>query len=191
MELPGNTSKDQEHIVRKIVTTPVNEKKPSFFQTFIAKDLMDIKDYVIYDLVIPKIKETVLEGLNMMFWGDSRPRSSGSSGGVRIYRSNGTTDYASIGSSNKPVQPIRSRRSDVLENVVIGNSDEAVQVLDELVWHLDRYGKVKLSVYYQMVGITPSTTDEKWGWTNLDGVKVIPTSGGYYLNLPRPESLNG
>lgn len=66
---------------------------------------------------------------------------------------------------------------------------EAETVLDNLYDILNKYDVVSVSDLYELVGITPQHTDQKWGWTTLQGAGVSRMRDGYLLNLPEPQPL--
>ena len=55
---------------------------------------------------------------------------------------------------------------------------------------IDTYDEVSVGSLYQLVGITPDFTDDKYGWTNLSTASVSRNRDGYYINLPRPQILD-
>jgi hypothetical protein len=54
--------------------------------------------------------------------------------------------------------------------------------MDELI---NVYGMVSVADLYDLVGITGAYTDNKYGWTNIRGVKVTPVREGYMLKMPK------
>lgn len=65
-------------------------------------------------------------------------------------------------------------------------ADEALSALISVVWD---YGHVTLADFYQMVGITPSFKDNKYGWNDLKGAYIKHIPGGYVLILPKMQVL--
>ena len=192
MDLPGNSDKSKiagPPPMPRIVNDTTTKVRPSLFQTLIAKNFDELKDYILFDLVVPKLKDTIMETMSMMFYGDARPRNGYSSGGTRVYRvGSGPYDYSGV-STQRAQAPIRSRRSVTVIQKPI-SEEEALDVRDNLLWSIERYGKAQLSQYYQMVGIETTSTDSNWGWRNLDSIPVIPVGNGQFmLQLPKPEPL--
>lgn len=64
-----------------------------------------------------------------------------------------------------------------------GEAEEVLSRMNELI---DTYGLVSVADAYDLCGTTSVYTDNKRGWTNLDGAEVIRIRGGYYkLCLPK------
>lgn len=83
-----------------------------------------------------------------------------------------------------------SRARGSFEELVIPTRAQADEVIDRMYEILSRYEVVTLADLYEMTGIQGSHTDNKWGWTQLRGVRVRPLrAGGYLLDLPEPEAL--
>lgn len=56
---------------------------------------------------------------------------------------------------------------------------------------LSRYGSVSVANLYELTDIVSSHVDHKFGWTSLQGAKVVRMRDGrFLLDLPEPESLN-
>lgn len=88
----------------------------------------------------------------------------------------------------------RARETHDFDEILLETRAEAEEVLAKLGDMINRYDSVSLSDLYQLVGLTPTYTDEKWGWTNLEEASYSRVRNGgqpvYLLNLPRPEPLN-
>ena len=76
------------------------------------------------------------------------------------------------------------RNSDVPGNVdelMKESRGEAEEVLDILREVLDKYGQITVNDYYDAFGVTSDNfQDNKWGWTDLDGVNVKRVPRGIY-----------
>ena len=59
--------------------------------------------------------------------------------------------------------------------------------MDELI---KEYGQVAVADLYDLVGITGSYTDNKYGWTNLRNAEAIRDRDGYLLRLPKALPLS-
>ena len=59
--------------------------------------------------------------------------------------------------------------------------------MDELIEH---YGIVSVADLYDLVGITGSYTDNKYGWTDIRTAQVVRVRDGYKIKLPRAIPLD-
>ncbi len=55
---------------------------------------------------------------------------------------------------------------------------------------LDKYDSVTVAEFYELCGVSGNFTDNKYGWTDIQGASVQRTRNGYLLNMPKPEPLD-
>jgi len=166
-----------------------------FKETFVGGSARDAVDYMILEVVIPAIQDTLIDafqgGVERLIRGDTRPRHPRT---TSSYSNLGHVDYRGISTNKPPTSRTLSRQSRTRHDfgdIVIQSRKEAEEVLDQLYDILSRYGSVPVADLYELTGIQSSHTDHKWGWTSLRGARVSPQrSGGYLLALPNPEPLD-
>lgn len=175
----------------------IRRKKPlgkRFRETFISGDARSSLGFVFMDTFVPSIKDMLLDGLNQlaerMLLGDSRPSSR------RNYSNSpyGRIAYNQVRSSSifRPdprnesrTLSRRARTSHDFGEIVLETRPEANKVLDDMFEMISRYDQVTLADLCDLVGIEGEYTDDKWGWTDLQGATVSRVRDGYILNLPR------
>jgi hypothetical protein len=160
-------------------------------------------EHVVQGVVLPGIRDllfdTISDAIHRMFFGDSnRPRYGG---GASMPSSYGRVDYPhtpynrmnTTAATQQPQQRMLSRGARARHNfddLIIPSRQEAEEVLDRMYDLLSKYGRVEVSVLYELTGIQSSHTDMKWGWTNLKGAKAVKLrNGGFLLDLPEPEAF--
>jgi hypothetical protein len=185
-------------------------KKPlskRFADIFVGGDARSVWNYIAFDIMVPAAKDmlsdAVSSGIDQMLfggdqrWGSQRGRrgSRGQSGplGTMSYGGrNGPINYQSA-TSRGPVGPqmsSRGRASHNFDEIVLESRADAEEVIDNMFNLLSKYEQVSVAEMYELVGATSHFTDNKWGWTSLQGSGVSRVRGGYLLNLPRPEPLD-
>lgn len=65
----------------------------------------------------------------------------------------------------------------------------ACDILNELKKHIKNFEFVSVAFLYNLMGMTPSASQELYGWTNLDSAVVIEFDDSVVLQLPQPNSL--
>jgi hypothetical protein len=204
MEYPPNsdTSKEQpqeEKDLKQVTTGPAKRKKKSlrkqFTETFVGGDAKTALHYVVFDVLIPAAKDMIADagsqGIEKLIFGDSRrrgasPPQSGATGYVSYNR------YA-MGSRQTAPQRVMSRQARSrhdFDEIILDERTEAEEVIDRLFEVVSRYGSATVADLYELVGLPASHTDNKWGWTNLQGAGVSRVRSGFLLDLPEPEPLN-
>lgn len=175
--------------IQRVTTGKVQRKKASttskFANVFLAEDTGDIKSYVIFDILVPAIKDTIAEAVtrtvDMLFYGkDRRPSKSG-----------GYVSYNSYSSKNSRREYVRPRQNKEMDSIIFESRDEAEQVLDTMLEIIDKYGDITIEDYYDLAGVTSNNyTNRYFGWIDLRGAYVTrERGGGYSIKLPRPQDL--
>ena len=190
--------------VNKVVVGKARVKKPSlskkFKEAFVPDDVGSIKEYVIWDQIIPALQDglynMVVGTLGMMFYGKvSGHRRNAARRSNANYNFGGDTTFSYDQINNKRNNRrdgYPRPRSNVVDEIEVDTYPDAAAVLEELTAYMEQYGRVRVSAYYEAFGVTNDRpwTDSKWGWTSLAQAKVVPLrGGGYTVYLPDPEPL--
>lgn len=193
-ELEHKEKISHEKKVEKIIKGSVKTRRKPLMRklqdTFLSDDVDSVRSYLIFDVVIPAIKDTISEvvskGTDMALYGDIRPRNS--------KQPNTKVSYASYYSSGRKESRKTSvdtkRRFSDYEDVIFESRGEAEEVLSSMFDFLRDYKATTVADLYDLVGITGNGfTDNKYGWTDLTGAKVRRIRDGYVLDLPKAEYI--
>lgn len=203
-DFPANSAKAREAEPRekiKPVTSAeaVRRKRGlgrQFKDTFVGGDARTALHYMVGEVIIPAIQETLIDafqgGVERLIRGESsrhRRVNSGSSGlGHVAY--NRYTQPSTTRTSSPRTLSRHSRARHEFDELIIPSRQEAEEVIDRMFDLLSRYGEVSVADLYELTGIQSSHTDMKWGWTELRGAKAMRLrQGGFLLDLPEPEPL--
>ena len=190
-----NPGKDITPVVSSGAVRRKKSLRKQFTETFVAGDAKTAARYSIFEIMLPAardmIVETLQEGVAKLFNGESRRRSStppqaGPTGYVSYNR------YAMGGRNSGPSRAIsrQARARHNFDEIVLDDRVEAEEVIDRLFDLVSRYESATVADLYELVGLSSSHTDHKWGWTELHGAGVSRIRGGYLLDLPEPEALD-
>lgn len=211
-DFPGNSRNkpsepaEKPKKVERIVSGEVSRRKPTLGkrlkEMFVGGDAQSVGSYVFGDILIPAVKDTIADmisqGIERMLFGEAR--SSSRRTGSRPSTSPGYVSYNRFSSGpawkkddrreeSRPMSS-RARASHDFQDILLEKRVEAEAVLDNLFNLVQMYEQATVADLYDLVGISPSFTDERWGWTDLRGSGVTRTRDGYLLALPRPEPLS-
>ena len=175
--------------VERVVNGKVKSKKKNkFADTFISEDAASVKEYIIFDVLIPAAKNAISDmvttGIQMMLYGEVRGTSKTKGSKVsysKYYDDRRDRDYD---------RRSRTRAGYDYDEIVLESRAEAEEVLNSMDELLERYGLVSVADLYDLVGITGNYTDNKYGWTNLRHASVQRLRDGYLLKLPRAIPLD-
>ena len=201
---PSNSDKSREQLKmqeqKKKELIPlegvnVTKKKTSagkkFMETIITDSIEDVKTYVIFDVMIPRVKDTILDmvnqGLNMLFKGDPRSTTKKSSNGGY----NPRVSYQSYYDEPKYGRNTRQggyHTYDIGE-LIVDDRGQAERILDRMFDILENYPAVTVGDLYEIVGLTTTPSDFNYGWTDLSNSGVKRVGAGYKLDLPRAKVI--
>ena len=171
-----------------------------FAEVFFEGSMKDAIDYMINDIAIPQIKNAVIKGIEVIFYGGANSSSSGRGSGDRVSYS---SYYVSRDGSRRPANSSggsgsRNSGSNAELNklkkafdpklIVVEDRGEAQRVLADLRGDCNEYGQIGVDRLFELVGITSDWTSTKYGWMrgDLDDAKVRPCGNGWWFDLPDP-----
>jgi len=215
-DFPSNSFKarartDEPRKLERVTSAQAERRKRGLGRqmrdTFIGGNARTAAEYMIVEVVVPAVKDTIAEalqsGIEKLIYGDSRPRYRGhhTSSSPLSYqnldrppRVDYRAPYSTPPRSNQTSSPMLSRQSRSrhdFDDIVIHSRQEANDVLDQMYEILSRQGSVPVADLYELTGIDSTHADFKWGWTELRGARATKLrNGGYLLDLPDPKPLN-
>lgn len=192
---PEDEDKDRKKLEPIVKGTVIKQKK-SFFkkavEMFIGDESTSVKDYIVYDILVPTIKNTITDvitsSLEMTLFGERRSR-----GTIRD-RDRSYVSYNSYSSRrdrdrdrNRPRE--RSSNYD-FDDILFDSRTEAEDVLARMEDEIRQYDVVTVADLYDLCGITTDYVDHKHGWTDLRDAHTNRTRNGYTIRFPRTRPLD-
>lgn len=198
---PGKSDNAEREKIKSIGPGVAKTRKKStgkkLIDTFIKEDIGSVKDYIISEVIVPGLKDAISSvinnGTDMLLFGEptgyrGRSRSNNSVYGSRV-------SYNSYSNSSR--NPVRKRdgKPQVCspDEIIFDDAGKAHQVLENLRDYLQLYGRVSILDLYDAAGLQDHirSTDNKYGWFNLDYADVKRLRNGeYLLAMPKPEVLD-
>lgn len=202
MDYPPNSRVSRETEPKKVEKIILNDvtrrRKPlskRFMETFVGGDAKSVGQYVLFDVVIPAMKDTIADvvsqAIERMLFGEARSTSRRT--GVRPSGSGGFINYNRISSNRREEERPSLRRGRSvhdLDDLVLNTRPEAEAVIGQMFDIISKYEQVTIADLYELVGITGEPIDHKWGWTDLRGSGIVRIKDGYLLDLPKPEPIS-
>lgn len=192
--------KEKEKIKPVVRKDAVVKQKKTLGQTFkehfLEDDVKDVKEYIIFDAIIPGIKNLCLDALEMFFFGGTggRRRSGHRRDDDKVsYNSYYKSSYkrrSSRYSRDDDEDDDRDDRNVDYRDIVVKYSDDAKAVVDELRGRIDKYDQVTVAELLDSVGITGKYTDNNWGWTRKEDIGIRRVSNGYLIDVPEAKLLD-
>lgn len=186
-----NGSGDERKKLDKVITGKAKVKKNEirkFTDVFIAEDAREVKSYILLDLLIPRLKDTVVDiitgAVNMLAYGKAGTHRSTTNASRVSYRS-------FYDKKDEPRTSEAARRGSYnFYDITLDSRPEAEEVLDRLDEAIKAYGMVSVGDLYDLVGISGEYTDQKYGWYNLRNASVVRVSDGWLLKMPKAMPLH-
>lgn len=190
-------AREERHFDRVVETPVVRQKKPlgaRLRETLFNGD--NIVQYVVNEVLLPAFKDTMSDAVSTavnraLFGesGDNRPRKTPSRS--TAFGGGTHTNYSRY--STPPREAARSipRRARIgtFESIIIASRVEAQIIMDQMHKAVEKYGMVSIRDLYEMVGEGFHTTDNDFGWTDLNTARIRQVRSGWMLVLPDPEPL--
>ena len=183
-DYPQKTERPKvESVVKGVVKAKDRTLGSKIRGLFLARDLSELKSYVVEDIVVPGMCKAAHGAVDMAFHKDVRSYTSGRSGNTRI-----RYDRASEGHSRRSDDELARKKRDFRE-LTFETRGDAEEVLSGLVDLIVDYKQASIADLYDLCEITSTFTDNKYGWTDLSDASVRRVSDGYVLVLPKAEQL--
>jgi hypothetical protein len=214
MDYSGNSRKSKEppeekpkKEIEKVVVGEVVVKKKSigakFREVFIEADFRSVTQYIIYDVLIPAARNTIVDvatkGVERMMYGESAIRRRNYGSGTRItYNNPIDRGYVDRGYRDASTNPPRGRLPSVRDSqlqrhsqddLILSTKEDAALVLERMNDILDNWPVVSLADFKELVGIPSTFIDNRWGWVNLKDVQILQVREGYVIDLPSAEPI--
>lgn len=173
--------------VQRVVNGKAKTKKNEvrkLTNIFISDDIHNVKSYVVEDVIIPTIKKTILNSLEMILLG----RSGSYGGGSVRYNDGGKVSYRKY--SDDPRDDRFSGRVKAgspagYDDIIFETRADAELTIEEMANTIKRYEIVSIGDMYDIAQITAPSTYYKYGWTSIRNARVEKVPGGYVIRMPR------
>lgn len=168
-------------------------KKKSFGEKmkeiFIGEDIQNVGDYILKEVVVPTIKNTIVDiiqnGISLLIFGESSSKNRRRDGQYVSYGS-----YSSNSSRDRRRDDRRDSYSDK-GDLIFNSRSDAQAVLDRMLDIVDTYGACTVGNFYELADVPSNYQDRKWGWTDLRYADVrMARGGGYYIDLPSAKYID-
>ena len=177
----------QEKKIEKVVSgTAVSKKKTKIQKItslFIPEDVNDVKTYVIEDVIVPAVKDIILDTVQSLLGIDRRTNRRTSASKTPYQRCYDDND-------RRRSVPSRINLGYNYDDVILKTRGDAELVLNRLEKYIYDYGMVSVADLYEICDLPSNYTDNKYGWTSTRNASIQRVREGYLVKLPRAEALN-
>lgn len=176
-----------EKKVEKIISGSVRSKKKSGIKkligVFAPEDVDDVKNYIFEVIVVPGVKDIILDAVKTVLGVNGRSERKGMPSSKIAYRKY----YDDRSDSTRCSGGSRNRNTYDYDDIIFSNRGEAEEVLCQMKELIVTYKIVRVSDFYDLVGVTSNWTADDYGWSDVSGATIVRTiRGEYMIRLPRP-----
>lgn len=189
-ELPGNSLNigNEPPKVSPIVSGRTKSKGRSM-----SSEIRNIVNDLFRSVVIPGTRTMLYEflngGLQQTILGKNAPNlGRGLPTMNRAYHSIYGATRANIGGRTY-LQRATPTLAVAHQDIYFNYEDEARLVLAAMVDRIANFGRVSLMDMRNLCGLETTPTQHRWGWTDLNGSDIVPTSEGWIITLPDMEYI--
>lgn len=168
--------------VESVANGKVRKKKTGFKlrDLFIPEDITDVKAFLIGDILVPAVKNMILDTAEeFLDSGSKRHKKRTNADRVSYrsyYRREDERDRANTSRSS-------AYSYDEIAYDTRGEAERVLMRMDEI---LEEYGRVRLADYYDLSHVSGEYTDNSYGWYDLRTARVERTrNGDYVIDLPK------
>lgn len=191
--------------IERIVDGPVLRRKRPLSrrikETFLGGEgATGVFQFVFMEVIVPAAKDMIADSatqaIERTVFGESRSTSRRT--GSRIAASVGQVAYNRFGGNSvltnreAPRQSMSTRGRAVrdFDEILLATRQEGEEVLEKMYTLLSQFGSVSVSDLEEMLGIKGEYTNQKYGWEDLTGSRLVRIrNGSYLLDLPPSQVL--
>lgn len=184
----GKTEKKLDKVVTGAAKTKKKSEARRFLNIFAPDDAENVKSSILSDVIVPGVKAAIADVTSIVLFGDTGRIGSRKSDGSRIayqkYYDDRRDDRREYG---RP----RAAVGFEYDDIIFETRGDADLVLDQLESAIAKYEVASVADLYDLAGVTcRNYTANRYGWSDIQSAKVVRTSEGYVIRLPRAVQIN-
>lgn len=168
------------------------KKKDSWFEKvakwFISEDVDDIKSYLIFDLVIPGIKDVAFDLVEMILFGEKSSRKRRGSSKISYSGYYDRKERRSRSKSRSRDREDKDTSTDY-KDIIVEDRGDAEDIVDRMQDLIDRNGKASIADLLDLVNLPSNFADVDWGWTNPRSISYRRVRDGYKIDVDRVKDI--
>lgn len=185
----------------KLVSHPVGKKKKplgsKLKEFFFAQDARSVAGYVVMEVLMPAARDLaydmISKGAGRMMYGERGGRMPSGAPGMRpMYHepvNRGVRGAMTVPYGQRQFQPQQMGLMAPADEFVLTNREDAEVIIDALNEEIQLYGFVDMYRLKVMLGLPATFTDQRLGWENLRGARMVQHREGWLMELPTPKQV--
>lgn len=170
-----------------------------FASRFLDDASKNVKDYLIWDVVVPGIKDAILDAMSMIFFGETVSR--GNRGGFYHGRNErkSRSDYRSYYDSRDSYRSSyrrdddryesRERRETDYRNIVVREKRPAEDIVNQLRERIIECGEASIADLFDLLDLPTEYQQNNYGWRDERDIGLRRINGGYLIDVAEARYL--
>lgn len=193
--LPSNRDTDNRRPVSEELSpiVPPGSIKAGRRRGKVASAVQTIGNELFKEVLVPALRNMTWDfftsGIERAIYGDTERYGRGRYGAPRPYDKPYRGQSRVVRGRSRPQRSVNryiSHEPDepVFEDAFFYDRVTAERVLGKMIELVDTYNVATVGNFDSLIGRTSSISAELWGWDDLRGVRVVPSSEGYVIRFP-------
>lgn len=183
--------KDEPIVKRDRVVSSKESLGKKIVKEFFEDDIKDVKQYILWEKVIPGIKNLILDGLEKLFFKDVHRSRSGRTG-YDYNQSSYQYYYKGSKGSNREEKKKSTFEDKVdCQNVVLDYREDAENLIRRMKQIIREDGEITVARMFDLIDCPSDYIDNNWGWDNERDIGIRRVSTGYLIDVREPKYLGG
>lgn len=143
------------------------------------------------DMLVPRAKVAFLDAANGFLAGMLLGQNNTSANLLgQMNMRGGGMNYQSISSGMTPMaqaMAVTQAQTNVgYQDLVVPTQQNAEILLSNMFALLNKFNAVTVADLKEMANMTPTISDNSYGWRSLEGARIVAERNGFSLQLPKP-----
>ena len=165
-----------------------------FLKSFLAEGVNDVKEYLLFDCIIPGIKSAILNSISMAFNGEAYRGDKNRQYYDRPYYNDYSSYYSGGGNYYSSREKEKKKRDDQNEKtdyrrIVFYEKDNAERVALEMRRRIREMGGASIAELLALIGKPSDYTDNDYGWNDERDIRIRRISDGFLIDVPEARYL--
>lgn len=167
---------------------------------FLYTDSQDIKRWLLDEVIIPGLKDTLLDFTSMLLNGEvyyGKKRRGGSKFDDRgifnyggIYSSGGRRNSRHSRNRDRDIDRYYNERNEYdYRAIKLHSYGEAQEVVDKLRYIIREEGCVSIASFFEILDVPSNFNDNNWGWTSERQIGIRSMRDGFLIDVDEAEYI--
>lgn len=181
----GEKVKELTKNIKPVVSGAKTKKKSEgkkILDIFLPEDISSVKQYVIYDILVPAVKRFVSDSVDAFLYpGGGSPRKKSAASRVSY------ENYYDRDRRDRRDTPSRVKNGVEYDDIIFESRGDAESVLTAMEDIIEQFDYVSIADLYDLAEISTNNYSlNKYGWADLRRAEVVRLrDGSYMIKFPR------